>query len=132
MKRLSVLLGLVICTVAASTASATMSRHAGSPRLSSQVALDWNSYAVDAVRAAHTLDGVPAGGAPRTLYQPEGLIYMAYVEAAVYDAVTKIEHRDGKAVAVTTTHEGAEERYECDHVISSMPISGFPLVRSRM
>jgi protoporphyrinogen oxidase len=37
--------------------------------------------------------------------------------------VTKIEHRDGKAVAVTTAHEGAEERYECDHVISSMPIS---------
>ena len=93
MKRLAVLLGLVICTVTASTASATMSGHAGSPRLSSQVALDWNSYAVDAVRAAHTLDGVPAGGAPRALYQPEGLIYMAYVEAAVYDAVTKIEHR---------------------------------------
>src|SRR5881392_797356 len=93
MKRLAVLLGLVICTVTASTASATGSRHAGSPRLSSQVALDWNSYAVDAVRAAHTLDGVPAGGAPRTLYQPEGLIYMAYVQAAVYDAVTKIEHR---------------------------------------
>jgi hypothetical protein len=93
MKRLAVLLGLVICTVAASTASATMNGHAGSPPLSSQVALDWNSYTVDAVRAAHTLDGVPAGGAPRTLYQPEGLIYMAYVEAAVYDAVTKIEHR---------------------------------------
>ena len=93
MKRLAVLLALVVCTVSASTASATISGHAGSPRLSSQVALDWNSYAVDAVRAAHTLDGVPAGGAPRALYQPEGLIYMAYVEAAVYDAVTKIEHR---------------------------------------
>ena len=93
MKRLAALLGLVIFTVAASTASATTSGHAGSAPLSSQVALDWNSYAVDAVRAAHTLDGVPAGGAPRTLYQPEGLIYMAYVEAAVYDAVTKIDHR---------------------------------------
>ena len=66
---------------------------ASSPPISSQMALDWNSYAVDAVRAAHTLDGVPAGGTPRSLYQPEGLIYMAYVEAAVYDAVTKIEHR---------------------------------------
>ena len=46
-----------------------------------------------AVRSAVTLDGVPLGGVPRALYQPEGLIYMAYVEAAVYDAVTKIEHR---------------------------------------
>jgi hypothetical protein len=93
MKRLAVLLGLVICTVTASTASASVSGRAGSPTVSSQMALNWNSYAVDAVRAAHTLDGVPAGGAPRALYQPEGLIYMAYVEAAVYDAVTKIEHR---------------------------------------
>ena len=61
--------------------------------LARQVALDWNSYAVDAVRAARTLDGVPSGGAPRALYQAEGLIYMAYVQAAVYDAVTKIAHR---------------------------------------
>ena len=93
MKRLSVLLAIVICAVAASAASATTSNHTGSPAVSSQMALDWNSYAVDAVRSAVTLDGVPLGGAPRALYQPEGLIYMAYVEAAVYDAVTKIEHR---------------------------------------
>ena len=93
MKRLAVLLAIVICAVAASAAAATTSKQTGSPPVSSQMALDWNSYAVDAVRAAHTLDGVPAGGAPRTLYQPEGLIYMAYVEAAVYDAVTKIDHR---------------------------------------
>ena len=96
MKRLAVLLGLVICAVTASTAStasATVSGGAGSSPVSSQMALDWNSYAVDAVRSAKMLDGVPAGGAPRALYQPEGLIYMAYVEAAVYDAVTKIEHR---------------------------------------
>src|SRR3954447_16044093 len=93
MKRLAVLLGLVICTVTASTASATVTGRAGSPPVSSQMALEWNSYAVNAVRSAQTLDGVPAGGAPRALYQPEGLVYMAYVEAAVYDAVTKIEHR---------------------------------------
>src|SRR3954471_369036 len=93
MKRLAVLLGLVICTVTASTASATVTDRAGSPAVSSQMALDWNSYAVNAVRSAQTLDGVPARGAPRALYQPEGLVYMAYVEAAVYDAVTKIEHR---------------------------------------
>src|SRR6059058_4414450 len=93
MKRLAVLLGLVICTVTASTASATVTGRADSPPVSSQSALDWNSYAVNAVRSAQTLDGVRAGGSPRALYQPEGLIYMAYVEAAVYDAVTKIEHR---------------------------------------
>ena len=93
MKRLAVLLGIVICTATSATASATASSQAGSPPVSSQMALNWNSYAVDAVRSAVTLDGVPLGGAPRALYQPEGLIYMAYVEAAVYDAVTKIEHR---------------------------------------
>jgi hypothetical protein len=93
MKRLAVLLAIVIGTLTASTASATVSTQAGSSPVSAQMALEWNSYAVDAVRAAHTLDGVPLGGAPRALYQPEGLIYMAYVEAAVYDAVTKIDHR---------------------------------------
>jgi hypothetical protein len=93
MKRLTVLLAIVICAATAATASATVSTQSGSAAVSSQMALNWNSYAVDAVRSAVTLDGVPAGGAPRALYQPEGLIYMAYVEAAVYDAVTKIEHR---------------------------------------
>ena len=58
-----------------------------------QVALDWNTYAVNAVRAATTTDGVPAGSPPRALYQIEGLIYMGYVQAAVYDAVMKIDHR---------------------------------------
>ena len=93
MKILAVLLAIVICAATAATASATVSTQSGSAPVSSQVALDWNSYAVAAVRAAQTLDGVPVGVAPRALYQPEGLIYMAYVEAAVYDAVTKIDHR---------------------------------------
>ena len=93
MKRLTVLLAIVICATTAASASAAVSSQAGSAPVSSQMALNWNSYAVDAVRAARTLDGVPLGGAPRALYQPEGLIYMAYVEAAVYDAVTKIDHR---------------------------------------
>jgi protoporphyrinogen oxidase len=38
--------------------------------------------------------------------------------------VTKIEHADGKAVAVIATSNGVNNRYECTHVISSMPISG--------
>jgi hypothetical protein len=93
MKKLAVLLAVVICAATAATASATVSTQSGAAPVSSQMALDWNSYAVAAVRAAHTLDGVPLGGAPRALYQPEGLIYMAYVQAAVYDSVTKIDHR---------------------------------------
>lgn len=58
-----------------------------------QVALDWNINAVAAVRSATTMDGVPAGKPARTLYQTEGLLYMSYVQAAVYDAVMKITHR---------------------------------------
>ena len=40
----------------------------------------WNAIAVQAVR----LD---------TAYPPQGLLYMGYVQAAVYDAVTKIKGR---------------------------------------
>jgi protoporphyrinogen oxidase len=41
-----------------------------------------------------------------------------------FDArVTKIEHRDGRAVAVTSTRDGVETRHVCSDVISSMPIS---------
>jgi protoporphyrinogen oxidase len=40
-----------------------------------------------------------------------------------FDAtVTKVEHRDGKAFAVTATTGGASSRLECTDVISSMPI----------
>jgi hypothetical protein len=55
------------------------------------VALDWNANALAAVRAARVVE--PAGTAPRALYQTEGLLYMSYVQAAVYDAATKIGHR---------------------------------------
>src|SRR5215472_8629509 len=39
------------------------------------------------------MDGVLAGGSARPLYQTEGLLYMTYVQAAVYDAAMKISHR---------------------------------------
>src|SRR3954468_7934081 len=46
-----------------------------------------------------------------------------------FDAkVTKIEHGDGKATAVTAVTGGAPTRYECTDVISSMPIGA--LVRA--
>ena len=41
----------------------------------------------------------------------------------VFDAdVTKIEHQDGRAFAVTAQTDGTPTRYECTDVISSMPI----------
>jgi hypothetical protein len=52
--------------------------------LSAQTALDWNQIAVNTVRSA-TLN--PAK------FQIEGLIYMAYVQAAEYNAVTAISGR---------------------------------------
>jgi hypothetical protein len=59
--------------------------------VAASVALEWNGYAVAAVRGASVVD--PVGTAPRPLYQTEGLLYMSYVQAAVYDAATKIGHR---------------------------------------
>ena len=44
--------------------------------------LTWNTYAVNAVRASSP-----------SKFQTEGLVYMSYVQAAVYDAVTKLEGR---------------------------------------
>ncbi len=44
--------------------------------------LTWNTNAVNAVRASSP-----------SKFQVEGLIYMSYVQAAVYDAVTKLEGR---------------------------------------
>jgi len=57
------------------------------------VALQWNANAVAAVRAATTTSQLPPGVASRALYQTEGELYMSYVQAAVYDAATKIGHR---------------------------------------
>ena len=61
------------------------------PAAPATVALAWNANAVAAVRAASVID--PQGTAARPLYQTEGLLYMSYVQAAVYDAATKIGHR---------------------------------------
>jgi protoporphyrinogen oxidase len=42
----------------------------------------------------------------------------------VFDSlVTRIEHADGRATAVTAVTDGAPTRYDCTDVISSMPIS---------
>jgi hypothetical protein len=83
---------LVLAVFAAATTHARAVKTSQAP-VSAQVALDWNATAVAAVRAARTLDGVPPGAPPRALFQPEGLLYLSYVQAAVYDAVTHLDHR---------------------------------------
>jgi hypothetical protein len=80
---LVVALSLAILLLASIPASATERRAFVSP----QVALDWNLNAVNVIRA------FTRSTAPTTYFQTEGLIYMSYVQAAVYDAVTKISGR---------------------------------------
>src|SRR2546430_98643 len=77
---------LTVASLAQGTASAPTN-------VAPVTALNWNVNAVAAVRAAHTMDGVAAGGSPRLLYQTEGLLYLSYVQAAVYDATMKISNR---------------------------------------
>jgi hypothetical protein len=52
-------------------------------------ALAWSSITLNAVRSAV----ITGDGPPRPVLQAEGRVYTAYVQAAVYDAVTKIEGR---------------------------------------
>jgi hypothetical protein len=94
--RIALLVLATVALVLAASASATADRSSvpmSALPVSAQVALDWNANAVAAVRAATTTNGLPPGATPRALFQTEGLIYLAYVQAAVYDAVTKIAHR---------------------------------------
>ncbi len=70
--------------VVAATASLPMAsaRERKAAVVPPDAALTWNAYAVNAVRTS-----VP------TKFQTDGMVYMSYVQAAVYDAVTKIEGR---------------------------------------
>lgn len=71
---------LALCALSWASA-APAAAHSTMPA-SRQVVLDWNQDAVDAVRAS-----TPAK------FPIESLIYMSYVQAAVYDAATKIAGR---------------------------------------
>lgn len=79
----------VLCLVAIAAPGNPVTPARAEPRAANQVALDWNLNAVNAVRAAAT----KIDGPSRALFQTEGLIYMSYVQAAVYDAVTKLAGR---------------------------------------
>ena len=84
MKKSIAQLAALILIVGAATASLSVA--SASPKkaapISPDAALTWNTNAVGAVRASSP-----------TKFQTDGMIYMAYVQAAVYDAVTKIEGR---------------------------------------
>lgn len=74
-------IGIVGLVVGVAGPTASLSRQSAAT-ISPQTALDWNVIAVNTVRAA-----VPAK------FQIEGLVYMSYVQAAVYDAVTALKGR---------------------------------------
>jgi hypothetical protein len=76
-----VLAGTLALTAAASRSSASRAKHERAA-VSPDAVLTWNTYAVNAVRSSTP-----------TKFQTDGMVYMAYVQAAVYDAVTKIEGR---------------------------------------
>jgi hypothetical protein len=67
------LVGLLLSSASAVKASPA-------PPISPSAVLTWNTNAVNAVRSSSP-----------SKFQVEGLIYMSYVQAAVYDAVTKLE-----------------------------------------
>src|SRR5262245_15501607 len=62
-----------------SVASATPKKQAAIPP---DAVLTWNTYTVTAVRASTP-----------TKVQTDGMVYMSYVQAAVYDAVSKLDGR---------------------------------------
>jgi hypothetical protein len=74
MRRAGSLIALIAC-LAGSLLSAGAAQAAPPP--AAAVILDWNNTAVTTVRASGAL-------------QAEGMLYMAYTQAAVYDAVTSI------------------------------------------
>jgi hypothetical protein len=91
-----VLAGAIAATAAAllASSSAPAVQASPTPPIPADAVLTWNANAVAAVRASS-----PAK------FQVEGLIYMSYVQAAVYDAVTKLEggyvpYHDFSAVVV--------------------------------
>jgi hypothetical protein len=94
---LVVVLTLAVLALASIPASASERRAFASP----QVALDWNLNAVNVIRA------FTRPTAPTTYFQTEGLIYMSYVQGAVYDAVMKISGRYVPYHSFSADAEGA-------------------------
>jgi hypothetical protein len=75
---------LVVAAIVAATASLSAASTTGRKQtpVSPDAVLIWNTNTVNAVRASTP-----------TKVQTDGMVYMSYVQAAVYDAVTKISRR---------------------------------------
>jgi hypothetical protein len=91
-RRLRVLAAGAIAT-AICVLGGTAHQASGSPTpLSPQSVLDWNTHAWTLVsQAQHPREVTPP--ATRNLFQTEGLVYISYVQAAVYDAAVAIGGR---------------------------------------
>lgn len=81
MKKLLVFASFIVVAATASLPMAS-ARERKPAVVPPDAVLTWNTYTVNAVRTS-----VP------TKFQTDGMVYMSYVQAAVYDAVTKIEGR---------------------------------------
>jgi hypothetical protein len=76
---IAVVLAIAAATVSVAAAPAKSHPQPGPPP---DAVLTWNTYAVNAVRSSTP-----------SKFQTDGMVYMAYVQAAMYDAVSKIEGR---------------------------------------
>ena len=83
--------------------------------MSPQTVLDWNVIAVDTVRAA-----TPAK------FQIEGQIYMTYVQAAVYDAVSSIKGKETAYRKLKLSMQGASTRAAAASAAYSTLVYFFP------
>jgi hypothetical protein len=101
--RLLVGVALAVLAAALMPGAATSASLTKPASLPPTAALTWHAITLTAVRnAVITVDGPP-----RPVLQAEGRVYMAYVQAAVYDAVTKIEGRYVPYHDFTTDPSGA-------------------------
>ena len=91
-KRLRVLAaGAFAAAICVLGGTAHQASGSGTP-LSPQSVLDWNTHAWTLIsQAQHPREVTPP--ATRNIFQTEGLIYLSYVQAAVYDADVAIEGR---------------------------------------
>jgi hypothetical protein len=89
MKRHLVLVTALAALAASLVTPSAAAKKAGPPTLSPSAAITWNAITLTAIRSAV----ITGDGPPRPVLQAEGKLYLAYVQAAVYDAVTKIEGR---------------------------------------
>jgi len=81
LRRLAVLAGVLALAASASLQAASARTHKP-VAIPPDAVLTWNTYTVNAVRASQP-----------TKVQTDGMVYMSYVQAAAYDAVTKLEGR---------------------------------------